>query len=114
MLSHPLQACVAVFDRSWVWVLGSEPVLDRHRDTAELLGVGLASHVILVNVAQDHAAPVDPVQAGQRPSTVGWAVDANHYIGVAVGSRYPAVLGAHLVAGRAPSLPSEHAATLQD
>src|SRR5437868_1753200 len=60
----------------------------------------MISHVVLGNVAQDHAAPVDPVQAGQRPSTVGWAVDANHYIGVAVGSWYPAVLGAHLVAGR--------------
>jgi hypothetical protein len=61
---RPQHTRVGVLDGRGIRMLGCKPVIHRDHDTSGPLAVLGQPPVVLVETAHDHAAAVDPVQAG--------------------------------------------------
>jgi hypothetical protein len=74
------------------YLLGGEPVLDGDDDSADLGAQHGRGGVLPGDVAEDHAAAVDEVDAREGPRGVDRPVDPNGDVRVAVGTGDGAVL----------------------
>jgi hypothetical protein len=79
-----------------VRVLRGQPVLDRDHDRADLVAEQGGGRVLTGDVAEDHPAAVDEVDAGQGAGGVARPVDPYGDVGVADRPRHRPVLLDHV------------------
>src|SRR6266851_772413 len=97
---QPYQAGVAVLGRRGIGVLRGQAVLDGDDHRIDMLADRRRDRVLTVDVAEDHAAAVNEVDAGQRAGGVRRPVDPHGDIRRPVGPGNRAVLRGDVGVGR--------------